>query len=95
MDAAQEAAEYLSATREQLSPPSYQEALERFSRWTADPGRSPGAGAVRQLDEKMARAAANMDYFQQWENTDARSGAEGSEKRKRERSFVKRAFFHR
>lgn len=76
---AQEAAEYLSANREQLDPPSYPEALEMLSRWTADPGRSPGPAALRQLDEKMARAAANVDYLQQWEDADARPGAEGSE----------------
>lgn len=91
-DAAQEAAEYLSANREQPGPPSYPEALQMFSRWTADTGRSPGPAALGQLDEKMARAAANMDYLQQWD-ADARPGAEGSETGSESKAFTKCGVF--
>ncbi|XP_044189814.1 rho guanine nucleotide exchange factor 28 isoform X2 [Thunnus albacares] len=88
-DVAQEAAEYLSANRDQLGPQSYLEVLKRFSTWaqgadevlTAGPldcneedvrlRQSPGDEAdVRQLDEKITQAMANMDYPQQWKNTD-------------------------
>lgn len=78
-DAAQEAAEYLSANLEQLDPPSYQEVLERFSEWTADQCQSPGPAALRQLDEKIARAMVNMVYLQQWENANPQPGAQGTE----------------
>lgn len=81
-DVAQEVAEYLSANRDQLSPQSYLEVLERFSTWAeaADEDcneedvrlrQSSGDEAgLRQLDEKIAQAMANMDYPQQWKNTE-------------------------
>ena len=89
-DVAQEAAEYLSAHREQLGTQSYLEVLKRFpllpeeelslgglDRDEADAeevqlrgSRGEDAG-LRQLDEKIAQAMANMDYPQQWKNTDS------------------------
>ncbi|XP_059214037.1 rho guanine nucleotide exchange factor 28 [Centropristis striata] len=88
-DVAQEAAEYLSANRDQLAPQSYLQVLKRFSTWAqaADEElpaaaldctekdlqlrQSLGDGAgLRQLDEKITQAMANMDYPQQWKNTD-------------------------
>ncbi|CAB1455847.1 unnamed protein product [Pleuronectes platessa] len=88
-DVAQEAAEYLSAHREQLGTQSYLEVLKRFpllpeeelsvGGLDRDEGdaeevqlresRGKEAG-LRQLDEKIAQAMANMDYPQQWRNTD-------------------------
>nr|XP_046230151.1 rho guanine nucleotide exchange factor 28 isoform X2 [Scatophagus argus] len=89
-DVAQEAAEYLSANRDQLGPQSYLEVLKRFSMrlWTADEELSVGEvdcseedvrlrqsssneAGLRQLDEKITQAMANMDYPQQWKNTDS------------------------
>uniref|UniRef100_A0A4W6F461 Rho guanine nucleotide exchange factor 28 n=1 Tax=Lates calcarifer TaxID=8187 RepID=A0A4W6F461_LATCA len=88
-DVAQEAAEYLSAHRDQLCPQSYQEVLKRFPMWAwaADEGLSAGGSdrdeedvqlsksrcdeaGLRQLDERITQAMANMDYPQQWKNTD-------------------------
>ncbi|XP_032395527.1 rho guanine nucleotide exchange factor 28 isoform X2 [Etheostoma spectabile] len=87
-DVAQEAAEYLSANRDQLGPESYLEVLERFSALVqeADEERfaagldcneedvqlrqsSGDEAGLRQLDEKITQAMANMDYPQQWKNT--------------------------
>lgn len=97
-DVAQEAAEHLSANRDQLGPRSYLEVLKRFSTWAraADEELS-GAGldgneeedvqlrqsagdeaGLRQLDEKITQAMANMDYPQQWKNTDSQP-REGNE----------------
>ncbi|KAG7241218.1 hypothetical protein INR49_025961 [Caranx melampygus] len=89
-DVAQEAAEYLSAHRDLLSPQSYLEVLKRFPTWveTADEELPDGGsecddederlresggdkGGLRQLDEKITQALANMDYPQQWKNTDS------------------------
>lgn len=89
-DVAQEAAEYLSANRDQLGPQSYLEVLKRFSMWAQGADRELTAGPldrneedakrrqsssdeadVRQLDEKITQAMANMDYPQQWKNTDS------------------------
>ncbi|XP_034458148.1 rho guanine nucleotide exchange factor 28 isoform X3 [Hippoglossus hippoglossus] len=89
-DVAQDAAEYLSAHREQLGTQSYLEVLKRFpllpeeelslgglDRDEGDAeevqlGESRGEEAgLRQLDEKIAQAMANMDYPQQWRNTDS------------------------
>ncbi|XP_033979177.1 rho guanine nucleotide exchange factor 28 isoform X1 [Trematomus bernacchii] len=87
-DVAQQAAEYLSANREQLGPHSYLEVLKRFSTQAADEepfalgsdsdqedmrlGQSSADEAgLRQLDEKITQALANMDYPQQWKNTDS------------------------
>lgn len=97
-DVAQEAAEYLSANKEQLGPHSYLEVLKRFSTSTraADEELSAdgfngneedvqfrqGSGAeagLRQLDENITHAMANMDYPQQWKNTDSQPGVEGNE----------------
>lgn len=64
---------------EQLGPPSYQEVLKRFSRWTDDQGQSPDPAALRQLDEKVAHAIVNMAYLQQWGNHKTQPGAEGTE----------------
>ncbi|XP_018529451.1 rho guanine nucleotide exchange factor 28 isoform X2 [Lates calcarifer] len=91
-DVAQEAAEYLSAHRDQLCPQSYQEVLKRFPMWAwaADEGLSAGGSdrdeedvqlsksrcdeaGLRQLDERITQAMANMDYPQQWKNTDSQS----------------------
>ncbi|XP_034564779.1 rho guanine nucleotide exchange factor 28 [Notolabrus celidotus] len=88
-DVAQEAAEYLSANRDQLGPHSSLEVLKRFSTSAqaadedfSDGGidcsekdmssmQSPGDDAgLRQLDEEITHAMANMDYLQQWKNTD-------------------------
>lgn len=92
-DVAQDAAEYLSANRDQLGPRSYLEVLKRFSAWAqaADKelsaagledvqlGQSSGdEGGLRQLDEKITQAMANMDYPQQWKNTDSQT-REGNE----------------
>lgn len=93
-DVAQEVAECLSATREQLGPLSYQEALKSFS--TSAAGEELGAGRsgcsnvdvrpsssaeadLRHLDEKITYAVANLDYLQQWKNTDGRPREEGNE----------------
>ncbi|KAM7392557.1 hypothetical protein PAMA_007597 [Pampus argenteus] len=92
-DVAQEAAEYLSANKDQLGPQSYLEVLKRFSTWTQGAAEEPSAGPldhneedvqlressgkeadVRQLDEKITMAMANMDYPQQWKNTDKQPG---------------------
>lgn len=90
-DVAQEAAEYLSANRDQLGPQSYLEVLKRFSTRVAQAAdeeltaagldsceedvrlrQSSGDEAdLRQLDEKITQALANMDYPQQWKNTDS------------------------
>ncbi|XP_071321529.1 rho guanine nucleotide exchange factor 28 isoform X2 [Trachinotus anak] len=83
-DVAQEAAEYLSAHKDQLDPQSYLEVLKRFPAWVEAAGRldcdeedvrlgeSKGdVAALRQLDEKITQAMANMDYPQQWKNTDS------------------------
>ncbi|XP_034094730.1 rho guanine nucleotide exchange factor 28 isoform X4 [Gymnodraco acuticeps] len=87
-DVAQQAAEYLSANREQLGPHSYLEVLKRFSTQAADEepfalgsdsdeedmrlGQSSADEAgLRQLDEKITQALANMDYPLQWKNTDS------------------------
>ncbi|XP_078018226.1 rho guanine nucleotide exchange factor 28 isoform X2 [Epinephelus lanceolatus] len=90
-DVAQEAAEYLSANRDQLGPQSYLEVLKRFSTLAqaADEellaveidckeedvqhreSLGDEAGCLRQLDEKITQAIANMDYPQQWKNTDS------------------------
>lgn len=90
-DVAQEAAEYLSAHRDQLSPQSCQEVLKRFPIVTqgGDEGLSAGQSnhdeqdmcqaqssaeaGLRQLDEKITQAMANMDYPQQWRNTDSQT----------------------
>lgn len=45
----------------------------------ADQVQSPGPAAMRQLDEKMARAVVNLAHLQQWESTDGQPGAEGTE----------------
>lgn len=93
---AQEAAEYLCANRERLSPQSYREVLKRFSTWSADVEPSAGVtacgeevarlgqsqaaeAALRQLDENIARAMANMDYPPQWNHSDSQPGEEGNE----------------
>lgn len=86
-DVAQEAAEYLSTHRDQLGPQSYLEVLKRFPMWAevADEELPDGEGpederlresggcraGLRQLDEKITQALANMDYPQQWKNTDS------------------------
>ncbi|XP_040915053.1 rho guanine nucleotide exchange factor 28 isoform X2 [Toxotes jaculatrix] len=89
-DVAQEAAEYLSAHRDQLGPQSYLEVLKRFPTWAqaADQELSVGGldrdeedvrhkdsrggeAGLGQLDEKITQAMANMDYPQQWKNTDS------------------------
>ncbi|XP_051267668.1 rho guanine nucleotide exchange factor 28 isoform X1 [Dicentrarchus labrax] len=89
-DIAQEAAEYLSASRDQLGPQSYLEVLNRFSTWTqaadeelptvgSDRGEkdvrsrqsSGDEAGLRQLDEKITQAMANMDYPPQWKNIDS------------------------
>ncbi|XP_026153056.1 rho guanine nucleotide exchange factor 28 isoform X3 [Mastacembelus armatus] len=86
-DIAQEAAEYLCANVDQLDPQSYLEVLKRFPvrSWGADKEVSAGqldhiaedvSGnevSLRQLDEKITQAIANMDYPQQWKNTDSQS----------------------
>lgn len=88
-DVAQEVAECSSAAMEQLCPRSSQEALKRFSTSTAggehgagevdvQPGSSPEAG-LRDLDEKITYAVANLDYPGQWKNTDSRPREEGNE----------------
>lgn len=97
-DAAQQAAEYLSANREQLGPHSYLEVLKRFSTQAADEEpfalgsdsdeedmrlgqRSADEAGLRRLDEKITQALANMDYPQQWKDTDSepREGNETGE----------------
>lgn len=95
-DVAQEAAEYLSANRNQLGSQSYLEFLKRFSVLTAEEELSADgldckeedaqlrqvAGVeanLRQLDEKITYAMANMDYPQQWKNTDSQLRDEGNE----------------
>ncbi|XP_026210237.1 rho guanine nucleotide exchange factor 28 isoform X2 [Anabas testudineus] len=89
-DVAQEAAEYMSARRDQLGPQSYQEVLKRFPIWTQGDeevsagelnhieqdvciGQSSGEARLKQLDEKITQAMANMDHPQQWKNTDSQS----------------------
>ncbi|KAM9338704.1 rho guanine nucleotide exchange factor 28 [Symphorus nematophorus] len=67
-DAAQEAAEYLSAHREQLGPQSHLEVLRRF--FEEDARSSGDEAGIRQLDEKITQAMANMDHPQLWKNTD-------------------------
>ncbi|XP_062268683.1 rho guanine nucleotide exchange factor 28 [Platichthys flesus] len=88
-DVAQEAAEYLSAHREQLGTQSYLEVLKRFPLLPEEElsvgglDRDEGDAeevqlresrgnevGLRQLDEKIAQAMANMDYPQQWRNID-------------------------
>ncbi|XP_062291104.1 rho guanine nucleotide exchange factor 28 [Scomber scombrus] len=88
-DIAQEAAEYLSANKDQLGPQSYLEVLKRFSTWVQGDDKELTAGPldrieedvrlrqssgdeadVKQLDERITQAMANMDYPQQWKNTD-------------------------
>ncbi|XP_070845479.1 rho guanine nucleotide exchange factor 28 [Chaetodon trifascialis] len=85
-DVAQEAAEYLCANRDQLGPRSYREVLKRFSTWadgelSAERSgrseeevrlrrRSGDEAGLRELDEKITQAVANMDYPQRWKNTD-------------------------
>lgn len=92
-DAAQEAAEYLSANLQQLGRPGHQEVLERFSRWAFERGRSPGpAAALGQLDEKMARAVVNMVHLQQWDNADAQPGVEGTETGSERKALRKSGF---
>lgn len=89
-DVAQEVAECSRAGREQLCPQSSQEALKRFTTSTAggehgaggvdvQPGSSAEAG-LRVLDEKITYAVANLDYPQQWKDTDSRPREEGNEK---------------
>lgn len=87
-DVAQEAAEYLSANRDQLGPQSYLEVLKRFSALVQGADEelfaagldcneedvrlrqsSDDEAGLRQLDEKITQAMANMDYPQQWKNT--------------------------
>ncbi|XP_069556899.1 rho guanine nucleotide exchange factor 28 [Brachyistius frenatus] len=84
-DVAQEAAEYLSANRDQLGPRSYQEVLKRFPTWAADEELRADCGeqeaglrqssgheaGLRPLDEKITQALANIDHPQQWKNTDS------------------------
>lgn len=88
-DVAQEVAECSSAAREQLCPRSSREAIERFSTWKAggehgaggvdvQPGSSAEAG-LRALGEKITDAVANLDYPQQWKNTDGLPREEGNE----------------
>ncbi|XP_038589452.1 LOW QUALITY PROTEIN: rho guanine nucleotide exchange factor 28 [Micropterus salmoides] len=90
-DVAQEAAEYLSANRDQLGPQSYLEVLKRFSTWVQAADEELSAvgldlseedvrlrqssgdeAGLRHLDEKITQAMANMDYPQQWQNTDSK-----------------------
>lgn len=109
-DVAQDAAEYLSANRDQLGSRSYLEVLKRFSTWAqaadeelsaAGLGRgeedvrlgqsSSDEAGLRQLDEKITQAMANMDYPQQWKNTDSqpREGNEmGSESVTHKKVFI-------
>lgn len=89
-DVAQEVAECSSAAREQLCPRSSREAIERFSTWKAG-GEQHGAGGVdvqpgssaeaglRALGEKITDAVANLDYPEQWKNTDGLPREEGNE----------------
>ncbi|XP_061589145.1 rho guanine nucleotide exchange factor 28-like [Cololabis saira] len=93
-DAAQEAAEYLSASPDHLESQSYKEVLERFPTLVRAsdeelPGElldhneksiqlRPSSGDLKQLDENIVQAVANMDYPQQWKNTDSQS-EEGNE----------------
>lgn len=89
-DVAQEVAECSSAAREQLCPRSSQEALKR-SEITSTAGGELGAGeadvqpgssaeaGLRDLDEKITYAVANLDYPRQWKNTDSCPGEEGNE----------------
>ncbi|XP_056259969.1 rho guanine nucleotide exchange factor 28 isoform X2 [Seriola aureovittata] len=94
-DVAQEAAEYLSAHKDQLSPQSYLEVLKRFPAWAdAADEEFPAGGlerdeedvrfrecrgdesGLRHLDEKITQAMANIDYPQQWKNSQPREAAE-------------------
>ena len=96
-DIAQEAAEYLSANKDQLGPQSYLEVLKRFSTWAQGDDKELTAGPldrieedvrlrqssgdeadVKQLDERITQAMANMDYPQQWKNTE-KQPREGNE----------------
>lgn len=44
-------------------------------------GQSQAAeAALRELDENIARAMANMDYPPQWNNSDSQPGKEGNER---------------
>ncbi|KAM8828710.1 rho guanine nucleotide exchange factor 28 isoform 4-T4 [Spinachia spinachia] len=85
-DAAQEAAEYLSANRERLGPLSHLEVRERFSARAQDANEdanedangvqlrriSGGESGLGPLDEEITRAVANMDYPEPWSDADAR-----------------------
>lgn len=88
-DVAREVAERSSAAGEQLCPRSSREAIRRFSTWNAggergaggvdvQPGSSAEAG-LRALGEKITDAVANLDYPQQWKNTDGLPREEGNE----------------
>ncbi|XP_028274419.1 rho guanine nucleotide exchange factor 28 isoform X2 [Parambassis ranga] len=81
-DVAQEAAEYMSANKDQLGPQSYLDVLKWLSMQAADEelcvgqlGSSEekvqsydhGAG-LRPLDENITQALANMDYPPQWKD---------------------------
>uniref|UniRef100_UPI0037E89362 rho guanine nucleotide exchange factor 28 isoform X2 n=1 Tax=Semicossyphus pulcher TaxID=241346 RepID=UPI0037E89362 len=86
-DVAQEAAEYLSINREQLEPQSFLEVLKRFSTGAVKADEEFSAGGfnceeedmqspgdhegLRQLDEKITQAMANMDYPQEWRDPDS------------------------
>ncbi|XP_029024982.1 rho guanine nucleotide exchange factor 28 isoform X2 [Betta splendens] len=84
-DVAQETAEYLSAHRDHLGPRSYLEVTRRFCSWERSADEDPpaaqtepseqdaqgsGEAGLRQLDEQITRALANMDYPPQWRDTD-------------------------
>lgn len=43
-------------------------------------GQSSGEARLKQLDEKITQAMANMDHPQQWKNTDSQS-REGKKKK--------------
>ncbi|XP_029300781.1 LOW QUALITY PROTEIN: rho guanine nucleotide exchange factor 28 [Cottoperca gobio] len=89
-DVAQEAAEYLSANRDQLGPQSYRGVLKRFSTCAQAADEefcaagldsneedvrlrqsSADEAGLRQMDDNITHAMANMDYPQQWKNTDS------------------------
>lgn len=82
-------AEYLNAHRDQLGPQSHLEVTRRFSsrkqrgdedhsEQDEEHGQSSGEASLRQLDEEITQAMANMDYPQQWKNTE-RQPREGKE----------------
>ncbi|XP_013883841.1 rho guanine nucleotide exchange factor 28 [Austrofundulus limnaeus] len=94
-DVPQEAAEYLSANRDQFGPHSYEEVLQRFPVLSQAAGGQLCGGLLhyrdqigpsssddlKLLDEKITLALSSMDYPLQWKNTDCQPGERNEKER--------------